>query len=679
MKILIAEDDPSVGALLEALLVKRGYVVELAQNGREALEKARLSPPDLIVSDVMMTEMDGFIFCRKVRGEGRLKNIPIILYTATKSEKDEEELALSMGAVRFIAKPGDMNVILDAVREELEKAGKAEPSPLAEPPGAGPEVDREYLRVLSRKLLVKERELAEALKRLAESEGMYQRLVENLPDIIYSFSVNSGGTYYSSSVEAVLGYRVDFLLGDPFLWNNSVHPVDLPRVARAVDGFIREKTPFDLEYRIKDKSGAWHWFRDRSIGAHLKGSEVLVDGIASDITARMRAEEALRESAERMRQVQKLESIGQLTGGIAHDLNNLLGPVIGYADLLRKSLPPGDPRLADVDEITKSAERAASLIRQLLAFSRKQMLAPRIISLNDRVNNIGAMLRMVIGDRIRLVTRLSPGIGPVKADPGQIEQVILNLVLNARDAMPYGGDIVVETAGLVVSAPSAGEAVGCLPPGSYTTLSVKDTGHGMSEAVKARMFEPFFTTKKPGKGTGLGLSTAYGIVKQSGGEIHVESEPGKGSVFTISLPLVEGTVEEAAKEAPAAVLAAGKGRVLVVDDDESMRRVTGRILTAAGYTVTEAAGGRQALAVLAGDREPQALMITDLSMPDMDGLALAGEASLKYPAMKILYVSGSIDKEEVLDKALGANAAYLQKPFSPDTLLKKIDELLRPA
>ncbi|OGS08859.1 MAG: hypothetical protein A2270_00130 [Elusimicrobia bacterium RIFOXYA12_FULL_51_18] len=804
MKILIVEDDQSIRTLMEQLLEKRGYLVESSGNGRDALEKARISPPDLIVSDIMMPEMDGFIFCRKIKADERLKKIPVILYTGTKSEKDEEELALGMGAVRFLAKPADINVLLAAIKEELVKADKAKSALPAQAPAAGAEVDHDYLRVLSRKLLVKEQELADTVKRLAESEGMYRRLVENIPDIIYSYSTKRGRVYYSSSVEAVLGYSCDFLLKNPFLWDSSVHPEDKSRVAQAISGFSKDRG-FDLEYRIKSRTGDWQWFRDRSVGMHLLGNEVIIDGIATDISgvkrseqalrqsefkykrifenlqdvfyqtdmngriieispsiqkqsgytreeligrlvaemyvdredsaklmcvfqkageiidyelrlkvkggrpvyvsvnarvffdqkgspagiegslrdisARIRAEEALRGSEECLRQTQKLESIRQLSGGVAHDLNNLLGPVIGYAGLLQKSFTPGDSRREDVGEIIKAAERAASLVRQLLAFSRKQVMAPRIINLNDRVNNIGAMLRRVIGERVRLVFALAPDIGPVKVDPGQMDQVILNLVLNARDAMPQGGDIVIETSGLELSAPAECDG-GEIPTGSYVVLGVKDTGCGMDKAVKARIFEPFFTTKKFGaeNGLGLGLSTSYGIVKQSGGEIQVESEPGTGSVFKIYLPLIKGGVVEAEEKAgPAAVLAAGKGRILVVEDDESMRRITKRVLAASGYAVTEAADARQALAFLSESLELPALMITDLAMPEMDGLKLSGEVSAKYPDMKILCMSGYMDKEDELEKLLGSKAAYLQKPFSPDALLRKVDKLLRPA
>jgi two-component system cell cycle sensor histidine kinase/response regulator CckA len=401
--------------------------------------------------------------------------------------------------------------------------------------------------------------------------------------------------------------------------------------------------------------------------------------IFEDITGRKEAEEALRKSEESLWQAQKLDSIGQLSGGIAHDLNNLLGPVLGYADLLRKSFPPGDARLEDVDEISKAADRAARLVRQLLAVGRRQVMEPRIMNLNDSIANIGAMLHRVIGERITLTLNLDQAIGLVKADPSQIEQVILNLVLNARDAMPQGGEITVATSVLEVVQPGTA-GPGSIAPGRYVTLSVRDTGQGMDAAVKARMFEPFFTTKKLGKGTGLGLSTAYGIIKQSGGDIQVESASGKGTVFTISLPFAkDGAVETKAEPDPAAVSITGGGRILLVEDDGAMRRIISRVLTGAGYTVAEAAEGGAALKLLSGSREPMALMITDLAMPGVDGITLAKEVLLKYPDMKIMCMSGYVDKEEEFGRVLASKAVYMQKPFTPDALLGKIDEILKPA
>jgi PAS domain S-box-containing protein len=387
------------------------------------------------------------------------------------------------------------------------------------------------MEVLSRKLQTKSQDLESALKNLARSEDMYRRLLENTPDIVYSSSAARGLIYCSPKVEGVLGYPAGFLLENPFLWRESIHPEDLPLVSGRSEGAGAGKC-FDVEYRIRTAGGAWRWLRDRSIMRAGEGGEALTDGIAADITSRKEAEEKLRESRERLSQVQKLDTIGQLSGGVAHDLNNLLGPIMGYAEFLGKSLPPEDLRQEDISEIIKAADRAARLIRQLMAFGRTQLLQPKVLNINNVITSACRMLERIIGEEFRLVVELAPDLGLVKIDPGQFEQALVNLVVAARAAMPQGGIITVSTGGFQVPGPAA---AGELAPGQYVLLAVRDCGPGMDAAVRGRIFEPFFATKNPG--SGLRLSTVYGIIKQSGGEIQVESSPGKGSAFKVYLPL----------------------------------------------------------------------------------------------------------------------------------------------
>ncbi|MFA6433230.1 MAG: response regulator [Elusimicrobiales bacterium] len=790
MKILVVEDNPDFSALMEIVLVKHGYAVERAVNGVEGLQKARASAPDLVISDVMMPEMDGFLFCREIKEDEELKGIPVILYTATHPEKDEEELAHSLGASKFIAKPAEFSDILNAIRSELAKTGTEAVPPRLVPGPA--EAEKSYLRVLSRKLHAKERELAAVRGNLDESDARYHELVEAAPE---PMAIHGGGVflYVNRALAKLLGAKgqeeivgrgvLDFvapeslefvkeqlvrtqaekrqtpvmeikimrldrrpleveLAGFPVMYKGRsarhitltditerkraeeevkirglyldnaadsiiVHDFDgtlvyVNETACAAHGYARDEilkinlrtlnVPEQarlMESRIKElrEKGekifeTAHFKKDGSmIPLEVHARVVVVSGkklilsTVRDITERKLADAALRASEERLRRTQKLDAIGQLSGGIAHDLNNLLGPVMGYAELLRKSFQAGDARLADVDEITRAAERAASLVRQLLAFSRKQVLETRVTDLNGIIEELGSMLQRVINEDVCISYDLSPDAGAVKVDPGQVEQVILNLVLNARDAMPIGGEIIIGTSGLELAAPAAAEG-GTLAPGSYVTLSVEDTGVGMDRALREKIFEPFFTTKAMGKGVGLGLSTVYGIVKQSGGEIQVESEPGKGSLFRLYFPLVKGELSVPAAE-PAPVLAAGKGRILLVEDDESMRGIAKRVLSGAGYSVLEACEGTQALRILAEGKKPIDLLLTDIVMPGMGGIELAGEVSSKYPQAKILCMSGYVDKEEELEKVLGSKAGYLQKPFTPDELLLKVVEALK--
>jgi PAS domain S-box-containing protein len=457
----------------------------------------------------------------------------------------------------------------------------------------------------------------------------------------------------------------------------SVLPEYRPALDQALKKLVRGEGEYSQEFRIK-KADTWeirYIYSKAELVLDASGAAVMVIGVMQDITERRQAEKKLLESEEQLRRSQKLDSMGRLAGGVAHDLNNLLGPILAYADFLGKSLPAGDRRLDDIAEIVKAADRAAALVRKLLAFSRKQVMEPKVIDVNAAVSEMEKMLKRVIGENVNLDSVLSSAIGPVKVDPGQLEQVILNLVLNARDAMPMGGDIRIETSLLDLKAPAQAVS-GPVPAGRYLVLSVKDNGMGMDEATQKKIFEPFFTTTGPGKGVGLGLSTVYGIVKQSGGDIMVESSPGSGSVFRICFPLAEGEVE---REQPAGQAKAltGKGGILVVEDDEQMRKIAKRILAAAGYSVLEAADGKEALRLLAEGGQPVGLMLTDMAMPGMDGIKLSLAVLDKYPGIKIICMSGYLEKEDEFREVLGGQAEFIEKPFNPQALVAKVNGLLK--
>ncbi len=395
------------------------------------------------------------------------------------------------------------------------------------------------------------------------------------------------------------------------------------------------------------------------------------------------SEEALRRSEEQLRQAQKMEAIGQLAGGVAHDFNNLLTIIRGYSELLLGgALDQREKAREAVEEIRKASERASTLTRQLLAFSRRQVLAPQVLALNSIIADMDKMLRRLIGEDIQLTSSLAPDLGPVKADPGQIEQVLLNLAVNARDAMPRGGRLTIETANV-----SFDESYALMhpevQPGSFVMLALTDTGCGMDAATQARVFEPFFTTKGPGKGTGLGLATVYGIVKQSGGSIYVYSEVGRGTCFKIYLPRLD---EAAAAAAPAKGSGAGpmapparvdgKETLLIVEDDDSVRALARTVLRSHSYDVIEAVDADDALRWVEGHTQPIHLLVTDVVMPGMSGRELAERLTALRPELKVLYVSGYTDDAVVRHGLLEAEVSFLQKPFTPNALARKVRDVL---
>ncbi|MBI3492477.1 MAG: response regulator [Acidobacteria bacterium] len=448
-----------------------------------------------------------------------------------------------------------------------------------------------------------------------------------------------------------------------------IHPDDRHDVEASVGRVIAGESDYAVEFRTIWPDGSTHWVHGRAKASYVTdGKPRRLLGISIDITARKSLE-------GRFEQAQKMEAIGQLAGGIAHDFNNLLTVINGTAELALVQVTESDQLHEDLQEIRRAGERAAALTRQLLAFSRKQILQPQVMNLNTVVAEMESMLRRLIGEDIDLVVVPTPGLGSVKADPGQIEQVIANLAVNARDAMPQGGKLTIEMRNVEIDEHYARQHGVAVQSRSYVMLVISDTGVGMDEVTRQRIFEPFFTTKGPGKGTGLGLSTVYGIVKQSNGFIWVYSEVGQGTSFKIYLPQVaEGAASK--RRSPIVASAHGTETILIVEDVGGLRHLAKRMLESAGYTVLTAANGDEALLLLERYEKPVHLMVTDVVMPGMGGRNLAERFDRTRPGMKVLYMSGYTDDVIVRHGVLDEGMPFLGKPFTAVELTRKVREVL---
>ena len=474
-------------------------------------------------------------------------------------------------------------------------------------------------------------------------------------------------TLVNQRLAEIFGYAIEEILGQPF--SILLPPEHLPRVTEQFYQTVHDGVALPhAETQIMRKDGAR---ADVSFGwSPLWGEGKILGlvGTAEDITERKRLENQLL-------QAQKLESIGRLAGGIAHDFNNLLTVILGNTDLAEEEIEPDSPLRVYLDNTRQATERAADLTRQLLAFARRQVIAPKIINLNTLVRSIEPMLRRLIPENIQLEMLSEDGLHSIKADPGQFEQILVNLVVNARDAMPQGGKITIETRNATLDAEYAQHHEG-VTPGMYVMLAVSDTGSGMDEAVKLHIFEPFFTTKAQGRGTGLGLATVYGIVKQAGGHIWLYSEPGEGTTFRIYLPYTAETPEEAPALPEPATQLRGSETLLLVEDDPAVRTLTAWTLRGVGYTVLEAENGAEALQMAQEHEGEISLLITDVVMPRMSGKQLADQLHAERPELKVLYSSGYTENTIIHHSVLDRGIAFLPKPFTPSALVRKVREIL---
>ncbi len=632
IRILLAEDNPDDAALIQRELQQSGVDVTIRRVHSAAAFRAALDEvdPDVVLTDHSMPQFtagDALKIAREAKPQ-----TPVIVVTGSLDEETATDY-IKEGASDYVLKT-HLGRLPAALVGALER----------------------------RRALIATQA---AHKALLGSEAKFAKAFNANPSGMAITTLDGRVVDVNDAFLRTFGYTRDEAVGrttvDVGLWPSAE---ERARAVQAAQTLGRVQM-IEIEGRTKEQARKTLLYSAELI--ELDGApHVLV--LTNDITER-------RELEDQLRQAGKMEAVGQLAGGVAHDFNNILTAILGYADLLATDLPPDDRRREDVDEIRKAAQRAAALTRQLLAFSRKQVLEPRSLNVNELVDNMDKMLRPLLGEHIALRAVPAADLHAVRADPNQIEQVILNLAINARDAMPKGGKLTIETSNVDLDEHYAARHPSVVP-GPHVMLAVSDTGTGMDVATQARIFEPFFTTKEPGRGTGLGLATVYGIVKQSGGSIWVYSELGKGTTFKIYLPALDAPPEQLGKGVTPALDLRGTETVLVVEDDEQLLKVAHRALEARGYTVLAAARGDVAIELARRHSGPIHLLLTDVTIPDMDGRRLAAAIRSERQNVRLLYMSGYADQAIVHHGLLDANIAYLPKPFTTEAIARRVREVL---
>ena len=637
LRVLLVEDRAEDAELEIRELRRAGLKCQTQQVDSEPAFRRALATltPDIVLADYTVPGFGGMAALEILQRES--PGTPLIMVTGSLDEETAAE-CIKAGAADYVLKTNLMR-LGPAVRGALTLA-ESQADKLA----------------------------AETALRI--SERRFRALVEESWDAIALFAADGTIMYGSPATTRLLGYDLSEFVGRNAL--ELIHPDDRAAVLlRLEEVTVRPRTCLNVASRMRHKDGTWR---------HLEGvlTNLLDDPSVGAIVNNYRDVTDRRNLEQQVLLAQKMEAIGRLAGGVAHDFNNILTAIGGYADLLLADLPPNDKRRHDIEEIHQATERAASLTQQLLAFSRRQVLQPKVLDLNTLVTNIEKMLRRLIGEDILFATVLHPRAGNVRADPGQLEQVIVNLAVNARDAMPNGGRLTIETRNVELDESYAAEHPG-VTAGQYVLLAVTDTGAGMDEATKARIFEPFFTTKVRGKGTGLGLATVYGIVQQTGGHIWPYSEPGKGTTMRVYLPRANAPADPVEHpDTDSTAVPGGTETILLVEDEAPVRTVTRQLLERNGYTVLEAADGPTALSMLDGNGAGTHvdLLLTDVVMPGMSGRELAEHLRKSRPKLRVLFMSGYTDDAVVRHGMLEPGLAYLEKPFRPPALLRKVREVL---
>jgi PAS domain S-box-containing protein len=639
----LVEDNDDDVALLIRELHSRGYDPEFARvdNAADLDEALSQREWDVVIAEYSMPSFGAPAALAAIRTEGL--DLPFIIVSGTDDERNAVS-AMEAGAHDFLTKD-NLTRLVPALERELREAQER-------------------------------RERRRSEEALRQSEERFRTVIDASIDAMVATTLDGAITLFNRAAREMFAFQREDATGIPFisLFAESSREDVSFFVASHVAASPPRRTAGDILEVTALCSDGRTLPVEMTLSLGRRAGEHFLLAILRDVSARKRAEDVLKETEAQLRLSQKMEAIGRLAGGVAHDFNNLLGAIIGYSDVILQELTPGDPLCRDVDEISRAAKRAAELTKQLLAFSRKQVLLPKVLNLNEVIRSAENMLRRLVGEDVRLTVRLADELGNVRADPGQIEQVLLNLVINARDALPDGGNLIVETANFEMS--------GAGPPNAVTTtrdavrLSVSDDGCGMDNDTLARIYEPFYTTKEKGRGTGLGLSLVYGIVEQSGGAIRVRSAVGEGTTFDVTFPRVYEAVSDSVPASPFGLQPSGTETVLVVEDEEMLRVLISRMLRLCGYKILTAADGGEALALCERNRGKIHLLLTDIVMPHVNGHQLAERLAVTDPEMKVLFMSGYTGDAIVQQGALKWDVDVIQKPFTANALSAKVRKIL---
>ncbi|MGA2152437.1 MAG: response regulator [Geobacteraceae bacterium] len=667
MRILLVDDDVGGRMLLRRILEDHACEVMEAANGCEGLQMARNIAPALIISDVFMPKMDGYQFLHEVKNDPVLERVPFVFYSSVFTDRNDEELALSLGAAAFIVKPKDLDEFWTEICSAMKKDEYVHEAKRDTSITTG-ENRLNISQTIIGRIEEKFAEMEKTRSDLAWSDERYRRLLESVTDYIYTVQMEDGrtlATSHSPGCVAVTGYAPEEYEADPDLWFRIIHEEDRETVRELTSRFFSENgaiLPF--QHRIIHKDGRVRWIRNTPVPRYDKQSRLVAyDGLISDITEYKKLEDQFRHA-------QKMEAVGVLAGGIAHDFNNILTAIIGYGNLLQMQLGNDPSAQHSVEQILAAGEKAVNLVHGLLAFSRKQIINPKPAGLNNIIRIVEKLLSRLLTEDIELKVNLTGSETTIMADPGQIDQILMNLATNARDAMPKGGVLTIETSIMEMDMEYLlmhGYGI----QGQYVWLSVSDTGMGIDEQTRERIFEPFYTTKPMEKGTGLGLSIVYGIVKQHNGFIDVQSTLGMGTTFNIFFPLVKAKVQE--KSSMPHLPALGENQtILIADDDMQVRDIIRITLENSGYKVIEAEDGEMAVQKFAKYRDEIDLLILDIVMPKQNGKDAYDEIRKIRQEIKVLFISGYT--ADVIDQkvGMGEELNIVSKPVSPQELLLKI-------